>query len=418
MRHLTTPRDHRPSPWRPFTGRRRWPLAAAVLTSALVTAGCGGSPGPAAGTSAPAVTTTAPAVTATAATTAATTTTTGAATTAAPAAVWTAMARSPLPRLLMVTGAWDGRELLVVGAASNANGSGGMSGAAAAYTPATDRWRTLPAPSIPTEQGAPASVWTGRELFVWGGGFHHALDPATGRWRELSGIQGAAYGVDFALVWTGRLVLGWGGGCCGGNVGTGAAYDPVADRWTALPPAPLSARHTAGVWTGSELLIAGGWADDGPVFADAAAYNPTTHRWRRLPPMPAPRAGATLTWTGDRLLVAGGYTELPTTRPVVADLAVYTPASNAWRVVTGPQPGRVHHGAVWTGHQLLLWGGTVTFGGAPAPHGLAYTPATGRWTALPLSSLRGREDPVVAWTGRQLLVWGGWNAGDGARFTP
>jgi hypothetical protein len=328
------------------------------------------------------------------------------------------MARSPLPKLVMVTGAWDGHELLVVGAAVTKDGN--EYAAAAAYTPATDRWRSLPAPSIPSTQGEPTSVWTGHELFVWGGGFHHAFDPGTGRWRYLAGIDGAPQGGGFALVWTGHLVLGWGGGCCGGNLDTGAAYDPVADRWTVLPASPLSARYTSGAWTGTELVIAGGSEADGRIFADAAAYNPATHRWRRLASMPTPRAGATLTWAGDRLVVAGGYSAIPVGRHLVRGLAVYTPADGTWRVVSGPEPGRTGHGAVWTGRRLLVWGGGTPGDPmmVPAAHGLAWTPATGRWTALPLSPLRGRGDPVVAWTGRQLLVWGGAGASDGARFTP
>jgi hypothetical protein len=51
--------------------------------------------------------------------------------------------------------------------------------------------------------------------------------------------------------------------------------------------------------------------------------------------------------------------------------------------------------------------------------------ATNTWTALPASPLRGRADPVAVWTGRQMIVWGGQtnttppNAlTDGAVYTP
>jgi len=424
MRTSASSRAQLSPPRRPGTGRRLRPFAvAALLTAAIVTAGCGGGDRPAGTATAQAGTgtTAAPTVAPT------TATATGGATTGStpPAsspttvvtAAWTAMARSPLPKLVLVTGAWDGRELLVVGAALTKTGS--LYAAAAAYTPSTDRWRSLPAPTIPSTQGSPSAVWTGHELFVWGGGFHHALNPVTGTWRQLSGIDGAPYGGGFALVWTGRLVLGWGGGCCGGNVDTGAAYDPATDRWTTLPPSPLSGRYTTGAWTGTELIIAGGSQAEGQVFADAAAYNPTTRSWRRLPSMPTPRAGATATWVGDRLVVAGGYSALPMNSHLVRGLAIWSPATGTWRTVTGPEAGRSGHGAVWTGRQLLIWGGGVGFGDSmvPAPHGLAYTPATGLWTALPLSPLRGRSGPVMAWTGRQLLVWGGPGVSDGARYT-
>ena len=72
--------------------------------------------------------------------------------------------------------------------------------------------------------------------------------------------------------------------------------------------------------------------------------------------------------------------------------------------------------------QVLVWGG-VTAAGVSPPHGEAYTPATGTWTALPASPLRGRASPMAVWTGSQLIVWGGFNLTrttftDGAAYTP
>jgi hypothetical protein len=87
--------------------------------------------------------------------------------------------------------------------------------------------------------------------------------------------------------------------------------------------------------------------------------------------------------------------------------------------------------AVWTGAQVLVWGGTTNSGGGPPtkpespPRGYAYSPTTGRWSTLPQAPLRGRMDPTAVWTGRSLLVWGGGTQlppyrsfTDGARFTP
>jgi len=80
--------------------------------------------------------------------------------------------------------------------------------------------------------------------------------------------------------------------------------------------------------------------------------------------------------------------------------------------------------AVWTGRQLLVWGGVTASGNLP-PRGEAYTPAAGTWTALPASPLRGRENPVAVWTGRQMILWGGIRNGtppreftDGAGYSP
>jgi hypothetical protein len=375
-----------------------------LLLGGPALAGCGGS-GPAPSTGSTSSSSTGPSTTLTS-------------TGVTPVGTWSAMARSPLPRPLMATGGWDGSDLLLVAVVLNAGG--GEDAVAGAYAPATDRWRSLPVPAIPSTQGEPKAVWTGTGLFVWGGGFHHVYSPATNSWRALTSIDQGPQGGGFALVWTGRSILTWGGGCCGDARSDGASYDPATNTWTALPTSPLKGRYTVGVWTGTELLIAGGNDAEGRTFDDAAAYDPTTRRWRTLARMPAARAGATWTWTGREAVMTGGYSTYPVADHLYRDGLSYSPSTDTWRTLPTAEPGRTAHAAVWTGQQLLVWGGgTVTDNGqVPAAHGLAYTPATGAWTALPLSPLRGRIDPVAVWTGRQLLVWGGADANDGARYTP
>ena len=56
----------------------------------------------------------------------------------------------------------------------------------------------------------------------------------------------------------------------GGTTDDGAAYDPATDSRRLLPPGPLSARDRhAALWTGEEMIIAGGFPGRG-----AAAYRP------------------------------------------------------------------------------------------------------------------------------------------------
>jgi hypothetical protein len=209
----------------------------------------------------------------------------------------------------------------------------------------------------------------------------------------------------------------WGGGCCGDNNATGLAYDPALDKTQQLAAGPLAGRHASGVWTGTELIIIGGQADE-RVFADAAAYNPDTQSWRRLPPMPAPRAQATLTWTGTEVLVVGGIGPSATHPTVYADGLAYNPTTNRWRPLPSMGISRMRHVAVWTGTRLLIWGGQtmVTRNGetvdvAP-PHGMSFDPVSGTWSALPTSPLRGRILALAAWTGTEMLIWGGESVSD------
>lgn len=59
---------------------------------------------------------------------------------------------------------------------------------------------------------------------------------------------------------------------------------------------------------------------------------------------------------------------------------------------------------------LILWGGAAA-NGAYYSNGGIYNPATDTWTTIastsPLSNIQGREGACAVWTGTQLIVWGG-----------
>ena len=62
--------------------------------------------------------------------------------------------------------------------------------------------------------------------------------------------------------------------------------------------------------------------------------------------------------------------------------------------------------AVWTGTEMIIWGGVFDTTGASA--GGRYNPATDSWT--PTSTINapsGREDHTAVWTGTEMIVWGG-----------
>jgi hypothetical protein len=52
---------------------------------------------------------------------------------------------------------------------------------------------------------------------------------------------------------------------------------------------------------------------------------------------------------------------------------MYDPAANHWQSLPpGPLGGRVHHTAVWTGQEMLVWGGIA--GDAALADGAAFRP--------------------------------------------
>jgi hypothetical protein len=298
---------------------------------------------------------------------------------------------------------------------------------AAAYDPRSNTWRRLPQGGRAGTFPPYRSVWTGKEMLVWGQGTRAAFNPRTNRWRRLPGSPLLTIHDGHGLVvWTGRDLIGWGGGCCGDAFSDGVAYSPATNRWRALAPTPLAgSQRPIGAWTGRELIIfVGGLDPNGKAWparlARAAAYNPRTDTWRRIAPLPSPRDGANAVWDGREVLVVGGTGLRP---PALARVGfAYDPAANRWRRLPAMDSGRIGAAAVWTGTRLLLWGGTTLAGSlVPPPHGLAYDPRTNRWSPLPKAPLRGRLEPTAVWTGRSLIVWGGTEPRgirDGAVFTP
>jgi hypothetical protein len=82
------------------------------------------------------------------------------------------------------------------------------------------------------------------------------------------------------------------------------------------------------------------------------------------------------------------------------------PAEGWRRLAAAPLSPRVGHSAVWTGGEMLLWGGRIP-GGGPRADGAAYDPAGDRWRRLPPGPLAGRSGHAAVWTGAEMLVWGG-----------
>ena len=155
----------------------------------------------------------------------------------------------------------------------------------------------------------------------------------------------------------------------------------VDDTWTATPGSPdLRELHTA-VWTGSEMIIWGGYIGIG--VNTGGRYNPATDSWTNTSITNAPTARwyHTAVWSGNQMIVWGGYdgTFLNTG-------ARYDPSTDSWTATspTGAPGSRDLHTAVWTGSEMILWGG---YNGSDIINtGGRYNPSTDSWTATSTSN--------------------------------
>ena len=188
-----------------------------------------------------------------------------------------------------------------------------------AATLAAGRWAVLPAAPIAPREGA-ATLWTGHEMFVWGGTSPAAssktyangalLDPNTGRWHVLPRAPLKARALSASTV-AGASVFIWGGIKSNRRsttvYGDGATYELVSKTWKVLPTSPLGPRWGASaIWTGSEIVVLGGWAGEhnSHLPLTDAAYDPASNSWRTLPAIPKPPgrvAAVDPGWTGHEL---------------------------------------------------------------------------------------------------------------------
>src|SRR5436305_14900281 len=87
----------------------------------------------------------------------------------------------------------------------------------------------------------------------------------------------------------------------------------------------------------------------------------------------------------------------------------YNPSTDSWTSTstTNVPAARGSHTAVWTGSEMIIWGGGGTPGGIFNTGG-RYNPSTDSWTATSTTNApaaRSSHKPV--WTGSQMIVWGG-----------
>jgi N-acetylneuraminic acid mutarotase len=107
---------------------------------------------------------------------------------------------------------------------------------------------------------------------------------------------------------------------------------------------------------------------------------------------------------------------------VLPEIAPFDCADDTWTptTITSAPPARELHTAVWTGSEMIVWGG-VDFSGYFNTGG-RYNPTTDSWTATSTASApAAREIHTAVWTGSEMIVWGGYNGTDlntGGRYNP
>jgi len=313
------------------------------------------------------------------------------------------------------TAVWTGSRMIVWGgydwATSHALNTGGR------YDPVADSW--LPTSTGGTEgRRGHSAVWTGTLMVVWGGGFGGwRYDPTTDTWTSVSEVNHPSSLGLHSGVWTGDRMIVWGGSI----TSTGALYDPVADSWTPmlLNSVPSERTSETAVWTGNQLIIWGG-EYGGNELRSGSRYDPLLDAWSPTTTVGAPSARArhTAVWTGDEMIIFGGEGGAPW-----GPGGRYDPIADAWQPVAtlGEPPGQVGHTAIWTGARMVVWGGTVCCPAQKERTGGRYDPATNSWSPTSEQGApSARDSHTAVWTGDEMIVWGGSavDSSNGGRYDP
>lgn len=236
-----------------------------------------------------------------------------------------------------------------------------------------------------------------------------------GSWTETSSDQPPTAMAFHTAVSTGTQAIFW--GWEGGGI-----YDPGSNQWVrriGVDQRITPRRDHTAIWTGTEMIVWGGRngvAVDSEIFNDGGRYDPDAQLWVPIAaPAGTPSVGTyghVAVWTGTEMIIWGGiantgYSTLP---HAVNTGWRYDPTADTFQAFTGadvPTP-RSHAAAIWTGRELIIWGGEDD-DGVPLTDGARYDPVANVWTPLPPvdPSIAAGGPVTLLWTGTEAILWNG-----------
>jgi len=300
------------------------------------------------------------------------------------------------------------------------------------------QWLNMSAPGDPNIPRADTiAIWTGNtgnaatsnKMIVWGGrdktgtltNFGGIYDPQTDTWAIINDAAGAPVArTNHTVTLAGTKLIVW-GGLDGSSdyLNTGGVYDLTTQTWsdTNIDKAPAGRSDHKAVWTGSEMIIWGGRDGTGPndKLDDGKRYDPANNSWSNISSLNAPskRASHSAVWTGSEMIVWGGEGAKPP-QPVNTG-ARYNPVSNSWQpmnTINAPSQ-RAFCSTIWTGNEMIVWGGYKN----PSPQALGdggiYSPVLDDMSFEPWRQIASdaevptRRDNAAVWIDGTMALWGG-----------
>jgi N-acetylneuraminic acid mutarotase len=182
-----------------------------------------------------------------------------------------------------------------------------------------------------------------------------------------------------------------------------AALAVGGSDWRTHAPLPIARTEVAATTLGGEIVVVGGFLENGGSSRRVDLYAPAADTWRSAPDLPAGVNHAAAVVARGTLYVIGGYG---------APKSLFGYVDGAWRMSSMPEP-RVAGGAAAFRGVIYVVGGIGTNGLAKTM--LAYHTGYARWTRLPGPTPR--QHLAVAATHGRLYAIAGRISGLGTNMT-
>ncbi len=315
------------------------------------------------------------------------------------------------------TAVWTGSEMIIWGGRKAANMPINDISVGSRFNPTSNTWTNISQINAPSARSYHTAVWTGSEMIIWGGWLGSATtntgaryNPTTDTWTPTTTVGAPTKANRHVAVWTGTHMIVW------GDNTTGGIYDPVSDSWSqvSLSGAPSSNVNLTSVWTGTEMIVWGGFSGASNTYDNTGGrYNPKTNVWAATSMTNAPtgRHGHSAVWTGTQMIIFGGGTTSQAIGGATTDYfsngGIYNPDTNTWSSYTDNLGvKRMFHSAVWTGTEMAVFSG---YNGTTNDSGYRiYNPSTGNWRSLSNISLFVNSGfHTSVWTGSEFYIFGG-----------
>lgn len=205
---------------------------------------------------------------------------------------------------------------------------------------------------------------------------------------------------------------------------TFATAAPGSGNWRAIADAGAVRRnrHSA-IWTGSEMIVWGGqtFGDWETLIRSGFRYDPVSDRFVETSSAgaPSPRFDPIAVWTGTEMIVWGGFGFYSADGQNVGiryltDGARYDPVTDTWRPVStiGSPSDRNWGTGVWTGTEMIV---------LSVDQAAKYDPAVDAWSPIAAPNGWYGGTPII-WTGEEVItVWATASTGSsraGAAYDP